>query len=325
MSEAAVYAHFHSGVRGHHAEKRRRRMPVQSATGVSKVAAIQDYLDLLAPHNRIAALLAFIKSAPAAVFWPAFIANWPDCDKGSTNRLLLKVLRRVGPCPPSYYRKYDHHDRGEFFRSLPASITVYRGASRARIAGLSWTTNPVVAWRFARGHRGIRAPDPVVATGTISKSDILWATDCRNECEILGEPRDIKVEDFRLEQLVAYVGWLVVNHVLNDHRRDVGKKDLAFVGLANVHPITIARAHAIAVRRIGYMPKRVRVGGVLEAPADVTYWRAVLAAVPPAKRATAAAVEQHKKKCEWTEKVMCDYAEKRADEESDYYGDYWPD
>ena len=63
------------------AEKRRRRLAAQCATGASKVAAIRDYLDLLAPHKRIAALLAFIKSEPAAVFWPAFISNWPHCDK----------------------------------------------------------------------------------------------------------------------------------------------------------------------------------------------------------------------------------------------------
>jgi hypothetical protein len=264
---ADVYAEFYlAGVRGHHAEKRPRRLAAQCATGASKVAAIRDYLDLLAPHNRIAALLALIKSEPAAVFWPAFISNWTDCDKGSTNRLLLKVLRRAGPCHPSYYRKYDLHDRGKFFRSLPDPISVYRGASRERIAGLSWTTSPIVAWRFARGHRGIRVPDPVIATGTISKSDVLWATDCRNEREILGEPRDIKVEDFRLEQLTAHTGWLVVNSVLHyDRRDDVSEKDHAFVGLKGVHPFTIARAHAMAVTHIGYTPKRVRVGKRMEA------------------------------------------------------------
>ena len=80
-----------------------------------------------------------------------------------------------------------------------------------------------MAWHFARGHRDIRVPDPVVATGTINKSNILWATDCRNECEILGEPRDIKVEDFRLEQLIAYVGWHVVDDVLN--YRDASAED----------------------------------------------------------------------------------------------------
>lgn len=280
FTPAEEYAHFNSGVRGQHAEKLRARLAAQRATGGSKVAAIRDYLDLLAPHNRIAPLLALIKSEPAAVFWPAFIDNWPYCDKGSTNRLLLKTLQRLGPCPASY-RKYDS-DRGEFFRSLPASITVYRGASRARIAGLSWTTDPIVAWRFCRGHRRITVPDPVIATGTISKSDIFWATDCRDEREILGEPRDIKVEDFQLEQLVAHVGWLVVDNVLHD--RKVSVKDCAFVGLKGVHRLKIIRAHIMAVERIGYTPKLVRVGKVMEAPADLLYWRAVLAAVPKVKR-----------------------------------------
>lgn len=269
--------------RGHHAEKQRRRMAAQCATGASKVAAIGAYLNLLAPHRRIAALLSLIKSEPAAVFWPAFIDNWSDCDKGSTNQLLLSVLWRVGPCPPSYYQKYDW-DRGEFFRSLPDEVTVYRGASRERIAGLSWTTNPVVAWLFARGPRGSRVPDPVVATGTVDKANILWATDRRNEREILGEPRDIKVEDlFQLEQFIAFTGWLITNSILNNHHRDDwSARDYALVGLKNVRPIIIARAHFLAVERIGYTPERVRVGKMMEAPADTNYWAAVLAAVPAA-------------------------------------------
>jgi hypothetical protein len=178
-----------------------------------------------------------------------------------------------------------------------------------------------VAWHFARGHRGIRVPDPVVATGTINKSNILWATDCRNEHEILGEPRDIKVEDFQLEHLVAYAGWLVVNHVLNDHRHDVSEKIRASVGLAGVHPIVTARAHAIAIKRIGYTPKRVRVGKMMEAPADLLYWRAVLAAVPKAKRQTQAEIEQY----EWGQKVMREREEEWVDEDSIYYGDCWGD
>ena len=316
--DSKFYAMMVAGVRGHHAEKRRRRLAAQCATGASKVAAIRDYLDLLAPHRRIAALLALIKSEPAAVFWPAFIDNWPDCDKGSTNRLLLKVLRRAGPCPASYYRKYDL-DRGKFFRSLPDEIVVYRGASRARIAGLSWTTNPIVAWHFARGHRDIRVPDPVVATGTINKSNILWATDCRNECEILGEPRDIKVEDFRLEQLIAYVGWHVVDDVLND--RVASAEACAFVGLKNAHRIAITRAHAMAVERIGYLPKRERRGKLMMPPVDTDYWSAVLAAMPTATSSTAAEIKRY----EWGQKVMRDREEEWADEGSIHYGDYWGD
>ena len=266
---------------GHHAEKQRRRLAAQCATGASKVAAIRAYLDLLAPHRRIAALLALIKSKSPAVFWPAFIDNWSGCDKGSTNRLLPSVLRRVGPAPASYYQ--NDWDGGDFFRSLPDEVTVYRGASRERIAGLSWTTSPTVAWRFARGHRGILSPDPVVATGTINEADILWATDRRNEQEIIGVPRDIKVEDFPLQQFTAYIGWRIINSILNNLHHDAwSAKDYAFVGLKNVRPITIARAHFLAVERIGYTPEHVWVGKKMEAPVDTNYWAAVLAAVPAA-------------------------------------------
>lgn len=267
--------------RGHHAEKQRRRLAAQCAIGASKVAAIKDYVSLLAPHRRIAALLALIKSEPPEVFWPAFIDNWPDCDKGSTYPPLLSVLRRVGPAPASIYQ--DDWDKGDFFRSLPDEVTVYRGASRKRIAGLSWTTDERVAWRFARGHRRVPVLDPVVATGVISKSDIWWATNQRSEREILGEPRDIKVEDFPLQQFIACVGASIVGSILSNPHRDVwSAKDYGFVGLKGVPPLTIARAHFLAVERIGYTPEHVWVGMKLEPPADTDYWAALLAAVPAA-------------------------------------------
>ena len=267
------------------AEKQWRRLVAQGTTGADKVAAIKSYLDLLAPHRRIAALLALIQSEPPDVFWPAFIDNWTDCDKGSTNRLLPKALQRVGPCPASYYQ--NDGDKGAFFESLRDEIVVYRGAARERIAGLSWTSNPKVAWRFASGHRGIRPHDPVVATGTIAKSDIWWATDRRNEKEILGEPRDIEIEGlFELQPYIALIGWCIVNDILNNRHRDRdawSAKDYASVGLEGVPPLTIACAHFLAVDRIGYTPEDVRNGEKTEAPADTNYWAAVLAAIPAAK------------------------------------------
>jgi hypothetical protein len=98
----------------------------------------------------------------------------------------------------------------------------------------------------------------------------------------------------------------------------VGEKTRRFVGLEGVHPIAIARAHAIAVERIGYTPKRVRVGNTMEAPADTKYWRAVLAAIPAATLSAASEIKQ----CERAEQVMRDYEEKWIDEGN---GDWWGD
>jgi hypothetical protein len=140
-----------------------------------------------------------------------------------------------------------------------------------------------VAWRFA--HRGIC--DPVVAAGTIAKTDIWWATDRRSEKEIFGEPRGIKIEGlFTLRPYIALIGWCIVHDILgNRHRdRDAWKaKDYALVGLEGLPPPTIVRAHFLAVDRIGYTPEEVRLGEKTEAPADTKYWDAVLAALPAAK------------------------------------------
>jgi hypothetical protein len=109
---------------------------------------------------------------------------------------LVEIFHRVGPC-------HDYGpdlEEGDFFYSLPDRITVYRGASRSRIDGaISWTTDIEVAQRFAHGHRGIAVPDPVVATGTINKFDVFLATNERQESEILGLPRDVKIADADLD------------------------------------------------------------------------------------------------------------------------------
>jgi hypothetical protein len=268
--------------RGQHAEKQRRRLAAQCAIGPSKVAAIKEYLDQLAPHRRIAALLALTRSESPQVFWPTFTNNWCGCDKGSTNKLLPEVLQRVGPAPASCYQQ--DWDKGNFFQSLPDQITVYRGASRQRIGGLSWTTSKIVAWGFAYGHRGIRVLDPVIATATINKTNILWATDQLSEREVLGVPRDIKIEAFPSEHSIAHMGWRLTDDILHNRHHGWYSKDFAFVGLRNVLPITIARAHFLAVEHIGYTPEAVRVGiKRTDTPIDTKYWSAVLAAVPAAK------------------------------------------
>jgi hypothetical protein len=123
-------------------------------------------------------------------FWPVFIQNWPMCDASwGCNARLVKTLGRVGPCSPDQYSAHVE-DGGAFFDCLEDQITVYRGASRSRIHGaISRTTDLDVARRFARGHRGIAVPDPVIAIGVIDKAAVFLATNDRREFEIVGLPR----------------------------------------------------------------------------------------------------------------------------------------
>ena len=177
------------------AEKRRHRQRALRTTGARKVAAIGNYMLRLEPHERIAALLPLIEHEPAAIFWPAFIGAWSMCAATwEWNEKLVAALRRVGRC--TCYREQTE-DQGAFFDSLPEHFTVYRGGSRVRIDGaISWTTDVHVAEGFARGHGGIRVPDPVVATGTIAKSAVFLATNDRSESEVLGLPHIIKIDTF---------------------------------------------------------------------------------------------------------------------------------
>jgi hypothetical protein len=115
---------------------------------------------------------------------------------------------------------------------------------------------------------------------------------------------------------IAYVGGWVINSVLKGRR--VSEGALAFVGLKGMHRITIARAHAMAVARIGYTPERRWHGKTMAPapPADTKYWDAVLAAVPAARRSTAAEIKRY----EWEQQIDRERYERMIDS-GDYYGD----
>ena len=83
---------------------------------------------------------------------------------------------------------YLSSDGQVFFASLPDRIHVWRGCSQSRTRGLSWTTDEVVAVGFARGHRGIKIPSPVVAEGWIAKTAIFSVSADRGESEIVLDP-----------------------------------------------------------------------------------------------------------------------------------------
>ncbi len=113
------------------------------------------------------------------IWWAIFADAWSVCDATwKWYEWLGREARRVGPHPSVAVLPDDF------------TATVYRGGSRERIAGaISWTTSIEVARTFARGHRGIAVPDPVIATASVTKPDIYWMTDDRDEAEVLCLPR----------------------------------------------------------------------------------------------------------------------------------------
>lgn len=141
--------------------------------------------------NRLSALLALTASEGPDVFWDVFHKLWSNCDNTwSLQDDVLDALEWFGQDGD-----YMTDEQQAYLSGLNADrysrVTVYRGCSRARIHGLSWTTNPKVAQEFARGHRGITLPDPVVVKAKIRKSSIITAILDREEDEIILDPRHL--------------------------------------------------------------------------------------------------------------------------------------
>jgi len=148
---------------------------------------------------RLQGMLEFLEQAPPPIFWPAFLDTW--IASGNTwdcRAPLLRMLRNNLPSLPYLSEEERAHLAG-----LPDQIEVWRGCSRERVRGVAWTTDRMVAAGFARGHRGITVPDPVVASAVIPKKHVFFATNDRKELEIVLDPRRLrrlKIEPYVCEE-----------------------------------------------------------------------------------------------------------------------------
>jgi hypothetical protein len=135
-------------------------------------------------HERLMVMLriAGLGWAPREIFWPVFCSHWSHCDATWWHQeLLIYILRKKAPAILS-------DDEQKVFDALPDPVRVYRGCSRERIKGVSLTTERRIAEGFARGHRMIPVPDPVIASAMIAKGDIFITNSDRNEDEVLLDP-----------------------------------------------------------------------------------------------------------------------------------------
>jgi hypothetical protein len=136
------------------------------------------------------------------VFWKVFHHCWSTCDDTwDLNDQLVELL--------SFHHAHDHAwlhmepQQRAFYDALPKVVTVFRGCSEERIQGVSWTTDAAVARGFARGHRGISPPKPVVARARIPKSGIFTVLVDREEAEIVLNPSElIKIKRSRFAATV---------------------------------------------------------------------------------------------------------------------------
>lgn len=163
--------------------------------------------------NRLSAILALTAFEEPKVFWQVFHENWSGCDNTWVLQdEILDALEWFG------LDGVDMTDEQLAFLSGLATdrysrITVYRGCSRERIRGLSWTTNAKIAQEFARGHRGIGVPDPVVVKAKVRKSNVITVISNREEEEVILNPLHLRcLRETNLRPAKSVRGIPVISH-----------------------------------------------------------------------------------------------------------------
>ena len=68
---------------------------------------------------------------------------------------------------------------------VPERLTIYRGQNTRKPDGLSWTLDQKVAEEFARGHRGIFNPTPVVLKLDVTREQVAFVCHDREESEVV--------------------------------------------------------------------------------------------------------------------------------------------
>jgi hypothetical protein len=156
---------------------------------------IEKHLYLQSSTGRLGHLIDHLDEVKSKKeFWHLIHAFWSSCDTTWDWQDDLQILFYEYGNGTRYFKK----EQREFYKSLPKAVSLFRGCSSSRVMGVSWTTDFKVASGFARGHRGIDTPDPVMAKAEIPKSLIYSVCVDREESEVLWLPNEkyIQVEPF---------------------------------------------------------------------------------------------------------------------------------
>ena len=148
-------------------------------------------------HERPGAFLdIFLENVPEYFercrrFWPYVAQEWSSFDR-IPHRDYARCFRAFwlgwsADCMEPEARR--------FYDSLPPMVTLYRGADRQSGKGLSWTLDMETAEGFARGHRGLRYPNPTIFSARVRKSSVAFVCVDRgeSECVLFRPPRRLGV------------------------------------------------------------------------------------------------------------------------------------
>jgi hypothetical protein len=144
------------------------------------------------PHTALDIARQICNARPD-VAWQFIMNAWSGFDlipHDDYRRLFARKAMREWWCPG-----WMPADAKQFYETLPAKVTIYRGQDGDHGVGLSWTTDIAIATRFARGHRGSVNPDPVVMKCEVRKRAIVFVTVDREESETVlwKPPTDVAV------------------------------------------------------------------------------------------------------------------------------------
>jgi hypothetical protein len=164
------------------------------------LSLVDQYSAMQSSPERLSALLEVIAAGPPELFWPSLLRNWSSCDATWPARFrLLEVLSCQ--CRLSNAGLYFDNPARAFFESLPSNVKVYRGCSDNRVKGLAWTTDKSIAEGFAKGHRNIPVPNPVIASAQIAKDQIFFVAVDRSESEVVLDPT--KLTGLRWKSIIS--------------------------------------------------------------------------------------------------------------------------
>lgn len=171
-----------------------------SATGkCQKLNAARQYLFRLDSQERTRGLIRLTFDQPAEIVWPLFLEHWSGCDDTYFWRSLVRKILDRAAAERSPLEYYDYRTR-ERMAGLPKLVPVWRGCTKGREAGLSWTLNRKVAQQFAYGLRH-RNPQPTLMRARIRKNRILALFLDRQEQEVLCSVRRHSIEPHAATEL----------------------------------------------------------------------------------------------------------------------------
>jgi hypothetical protein len=150
---------------------------------------IRSYSSYASSDCRLIRVIRLIEFTPPKIFWPALMDAW--CMSDATWNYRARVLWNMKNARKPALAYFSPEQR-QFFETLSPLVLVFRGCSRVRVCGIAWTVDREIAEGFARGHRGIKVPEPVIASALVPKEHIFFVTDDRQEKEIVLNPRRLR-------------------------------------------------------------------------------------------------------------------------------------